>query len=373
MSSNSFRTLSDDQLLLEVKRLAQCERRATAALIRALVEIDTRRLFLSEGCSSLFTYCTQQLHLSEAAAYNRMEAARAARHFPVVLDAIEQGQLSLTSARLLAPHLTEDNHARVLAAAVHKSKREVEELVAALNPQPQASPVIRRVPSAPSAPPSERSSPLAQIEDEHESPGVDGPAPRPVLSAVQNVTRQSPLAVAAVKPVAPALYRLHVTLPVATYEKLGRAQRILRHAVPSGDPAEILDRALTLLVEHLERRRFAEVRSPRPGSIANDGSRHVPAAVRRTVWRRDEGRCAFVGRGGRCQETAFLEFHHVEPYAAGGATTVENIQLRCRAHNQYEARLFFGDMEVREDRPAWGDLAAAVVARRAASIAVGTH
>ena len=73
------------------------------------------------------------------------------------------------------------------------------------------------------------------------------------------------------------------------------------------------------------------------------------------MWRRDDGRCAFVGRSGRCRETGFLEFHHVEPYAAGGSMTVENIQLRCRAHNQYEARLFF-DNEVnfvREDRLQW--------------------
>ena len=58
------------------------------------------------------------------------------------------------------------------------------------------------------------------------------------------------------------------------------------------------------------------------------------------MWQRDEGCCAFVGRAGRCRETAFLEFHHVVPYAAGGAATADNIQLRCRAHNQYEAASF---------------------------------
>ena len=70
--------------------------------------------------------------------------------------------------------------------------------------------------------------------------------------------------------------------------------------------------------------------------------------MKRAVWQRDEGRCAFVGRIGRCRETAFLEFHHVAPYAAGGVGTADNIQLRCRAHNQYEADLFFGDSVVRE-------------------------
>jgi hypothetical protein len=65
--------------------------------------------------------------------------------------------------------------------------------------------------------------------------------------------------------------------------------------------------------------------------------------VKREVWQRDQGRCAFIGTSGRCRETAFLEFHHVEPFAEGGLATVQNIQLRCKAHNLYEASLFFGD------------------------------
>ena len=131
----SFISLSDDQLLTETKRLAACERSATAALLRSLVEVDSRRLYLREGCSSLFTYCTQVLHLSEGAAYNRIEAARAARRFPSVLTALEDGSLTLGSARLLAPHFTLENHDQLIAAARHKSKRDVELLVATLAPK----------------------------------------------------------------------------------------------------------------------------------------------------------------------------------------------------------------------------------------------
>ena len=65
--------------------------------------------------------------------------------------------------------------------------------------------------------------------------------------------------------------------------------------------------------------------------------------VRRQVWQRDGGRCAFVGTRGRCRETTFLEFHHVEPYSVGGDATADNIALRCRAHNTHEARLYFGE------------------------------
>src|SRR5688500_9122654 len=142
----SFSELSDEQLLAAVKRLAATERRATATLIRSLMELDARRLYLSEGCASMFTYCTQVLHLAEGAAYNRIEAARAARRFPLILAGLAGGSLTLTAVRLLAPHLTPDNHRRVLAAGRHSRKAEIERLVASLHPKPAAPPVVRKLP-----------------------------------------------------------------------------------------------------------------------------------------------------------------------------------------------------------------------------------
>jgi hypothetical protein len=156
---------------------------------------------------------------------------------------------------------------------------------------------------------------------------------------------------------APERYRVQLTASRETYDKLRRVQDLVRHTVPNGDPAEIFDRALTVLLHDLERRRYAATSSPRGPKETSGGSRHIPAAVRREVWRRDEGRCAFAGRSGRCTERGFLEFHHAEPYAVGGVATAANIQLRCRAHNAYEARLFFGPEKaevVRERRPEYG-------------------
>src|SRR5512132_2306046 len=125
-------TLSDEALVSEVSRLAREERQATAQLVAALAEFDARRLYLPAGCSSLFTYCTQVLHLSEHAAYHRIEAARAARRYPEILDGLASGDLTLTAVTLLAPHLTEANHQQLLRVACHKSKREIELVVAAL-------------------------------------------------------------------------------------------------------------------------------------------------------------------------------------------------------------------------------------------------
>ncbi|MGH8555474.1 MAG: HNH endonuclease, partial [Gammaproteobacteria bacterium] len=143
---SSVTRLSDDELLARVKRLAQREREATASLIAHLAEMDRRRLYLSEGCSSLFTYCTQVLDLSEHAAYGRILAARAVRKFPVLLEMLESGPVNLTTVGLLAAHLTPENHREVLDMARHKSKRAVEELVARLRPQPPVPSLVRRLP-----------------------------------------------------------------------------------------------------------------------------------------------------------------------------------------------------------------------------------
>ena len=136
MNPQSFQSLSDEQLLHDLETAVMRERGATAQLIALLAEMDTRRLYLQQGYSSLFTYCTGCLHLSEHAAYGRIEAARAARNFPVVLDRLADGSITLTAICLLSNHLSADNHQQLLDAAKHKTRREVEQQIAALHPMP---------------------------------------------------------------------------------------------------------------------------------------------------------------------------------------------------------------------------------------------
>ena len=137
------------------------------------------------------------------------------------------------------------------------------------------------------------------------------------------------------------------------------AQDLLGHAVPTGDLAAVFHRALTVLVADLKRRKFGATSRPRPSHDSNPGS-GTPAAVRREVAMRDASRCAFVSKDGhRCGARRFLEFHHVVPRAVGGAATVENIQLRCRAHNGYDVDLFFGPGKRRTKDSTRADSAAA--------------
>jgi hypothetical protein len=336
--------VSDADLLARVGCAAQHERHSTAQLIALLMEVDARRLYLAEGCSSLFTYCMQVLHLTEHAAYGRIEAARAARKFPVVLERIADGTLSLTAVGLLAPHLTPDNYVTVLDAARHKTKNEVLQLVARLKPKPDVPPAIRKLP-APKAPPSAAHTMAGEAN-------CDSAPAQPMPQTVATPSHR-----AEVKPLAPERFKIQLTVSRKTHDKLRRVQDLLRHSVPNGDLETIFDKALTLLIEHTERTKLAATHRPRSNRDHVSGKRHVPAAVKRAVWARDGGQCAFRGAQGRCRETGFLEFHHVIPYAAGGETSVENLELRCRPHNAYEAEQRFGMGKlplVRECREVYG-------------------
>jgi hypothetical protein len=339
--------LSDDALLARVGILVDRERHATADLIAALGEVDARKLYLGAGCPSLFIYCTQVLHLSEHVAYGRIEAARCARRYPH-LDLVQRladGTVTLTAISLLSPVMTDQNAADLLNRARHKSKRAVERLVAAIRPQPAVATLVRKLPAPRSASPMEAIALVA----EGASTNVEMLSAEQPPDSIRLVAHASTRPVA-IKPLAPDIYKVQFTLSSAGYKQLRRAQDLLRHSIPNGDAGVILERALGLFVEQLEKKKLAAVKRPRPGRRSHTRSRHIPAAVTRDVWRRDEGRCAFVGTHGRCAERGLLELHHVIPFADGGVATAGNIQLRCRAHNQYEADLW-GGADIVKNRP----------------------
>jgi 5-methylcytosine-specific restriction endonuclease McrA len=334
--------LSDELLIAETRRAAANERYATAELLPLLIEVERRGVHLGLGYSSMFSYCTGALLLSEQAAYSRITAARTARRFPQVLQMLSDGALTLSSIGLLAPHLTEETADAMLTAASHQSTRAVERLIAAWHPQPDIEVTVRALPAQSFRPDNSAADLLLDAANS------SARALHPPTSIAEPVGPAQPLMAhttpsrTVVAPLAPRRFLLKLTICEDTHKKLQRAQSLLRHSIPDGDVDTILDRALTLLLEQTLQTKCSATSRPRRTAPVSRNRRHIPAAVRREVWRRDGGRCVFAGADGRCGETAFLEFHHVIPFAAGGPTDASNLQLRCRSHNAYEATTFFG-------------------------------
>ena len=310
--------LPNSELLANLRRLVAESKQLDAVMLEQLAEVDARRLYLDEGFPSMFAYCVEALHFSEGAAYNRITAARAGREYPGVLDAVRKGDVHITGVRLLAPHLTSQNHVELLEAAKHKTKREIEMLIVErlLKPEPRS--LVQRAPSgrADLHPVSVPSTEMVR--------SVPGPASSESLGSGR--------------------FRVHFTLSPEGYTRLMELRALMRHSVPDGDVAHIFERALELLQREVRRKKLAETSGTSRTPAVTGTTRHIPAAIKRAVVERDGLQCTFESAAGRrCGSREFLEFHHLEPWAREQKHTVEGISLRCRAHNQHAARQDFGE------------------------------
>jgi len=329
MQSYSLTHVSDAALLRDLASLIASDRLTTAEILAHIAEVDARRLYAPAGYSSMHGYCVGELRLSEDAAFKRIQAARAARAFPELLAALADGRLHLIGVCLLAPHLNPSNSKDLIEGASGKRRVEIEEWLA-----------LRTAKTA-------RPEPIGFSDCELATSQVAASRPSAGPGMVQVATSQVgvPSAQVATSQVESPRSRKSEALWVRAQlsrVKLRYAQALLSHAIPSGDVDQVLDRALDALIRQLEKRKIGATARPRHGR-PSVRRRHIPAEIRRTVWERDGGQCTFVGANGtRCDGRRFLEFDHIEPVARGGEGTVENIRLRCRTHNQYEAERAFG-------------------------------
>jgi hypothetical protein len=247
--------------------------------------------------------------------------------------------------------LNEENREAILERATHRTKRQIEELVAELSPRPDVPFVMRKLsqPMAGRTPSTARGDAGGPVSGEL-VPGRVGPScpsvtPRPPLAPSQRV-----------EPLSPGRYKIQLTASAALCDKLERLRALMRSEVPSGDLAQILERAVTEKLERLEARRFARTAAPRKkltNTSTTPTTRHIPAAVRRAVHERDASRCRFVdSQGRRCSERRQLEFHHRHPFGMGGDHSAENISLLCSTHNRRLAEHDYGEAAHVRRRPA---------------------
>jgi hypothetical protein len=355
--SPSLTSFSDDELLRRLADTLGHSRRNEADLVAHIGEFDRRRLYARSAAPSMFAYCTDLLHLSEAEAYLRIAAARASREHPRLLTLLSDGRLHLTAIATLAPHLTPENCEGLLDRAVHRSKRAIEELVAEVSPRPDAPALTRRLPErrgTTTTSSAVRPGPHAAGPSVGPSPMEDAPArlqlrpdgvaplePVPATPPASHGRRR-----ATVEPLATARYKVQFTASAEFHDELERLRALMRPSVPDGDLAAIIERAVTEKLQKLEARRFARTQAPRTGPSESDTSprtRRIPAAVKRAVYDRDGGRCRYEdGQGRRCPAREGLEFHHRHPYGHGGDHSLANIALMCRAHNRHLAEVDYG-------------------------------
>jgi hypothetical protein len=300
---STLRALSDDALLARLDALVAQERESMVDVVEHLMEMERRELAVDRAYPSLFIYCVKKLGYSEAAAFARIRAARAAARFPDVLIRLRSGDLHLDSVVRLYPYLDQENCAQLLEQASGASKMEVLTLVAELQPEPEA----RRdviVPVAPS-----RAEPTAE----------------------------------AAHILAPPQHRFHFTADAELLHLVEKLRGHLRHKIPDGRLESIFKEAAQSLLARIEREKNV-LTQPTRSKVVRQGSRFVPKGIKREVWTREGGRCAYSDPSGRrCESREALEYDHIVAWADGGRSdTTDNIRLLCRAHNQRLGRRRFG-------------------------------
>jgi hypothetical protein len=277
-SASQLQRMDGKDLLAATHDLASRARVLEADLVEHLAEIDTRALYLERAFPSMFAFCLGELGFSGDVAFNRIVVARAGRKLPAVMDALRSGRVHLTGLRLLARHLTQENHLEVLAEAAGKSKREIEEIVARLAPRPPGADLIRHVPDPPAT-----------------QDGAASAVPRDPDGQV-------------ITPLSADSFKVQFTASLALRNKLLEARDLLWHQDPKGRLAAVVEKGLDLLIEKVKKERFAIVRKPRKKPEDVNGkasSRELPDAIKRAVYERDQGRCTFTDeKGRRCTKTS---------------------------------------------------------------------
>ena len=321
------------------------EKSRVAEGIALIAVLDHRKDYLAAGYSCMRNYCMGRLHMSEGRALRRIQVAKAALRFPEVFECLADGRLSVATAAVLAPHLEPETAAELLAASAFQSRDEISRLLAARS-NPSAAALAKPVGELLVEPTSCQHAPGHVISHLNHCNGVSGDC---TASGQRQAQMELPRR-GRVSPSATGEYDVRLTITPAEHEELVRAQALLGHAVPSGDPALVYARAITHYLAHLEKQRLGV----KPGAAVEAGSargRAIPKALRRLVWERDGGRCAFVSADGhRCEEIRRLEVDHITPVSLGGESTPDNLRLLCSCHNAYEAERVLGREHVQRRR-----------------------
>jgi len=331
--------LSNPQIKQQLLAKVAADRANEAEILVLIGEADHRKMYADEGHPSMFVYCVKGFHFSKDVAFKRIHAARAARDFPLLIEAVADGRLHLSAVRLIAPHLTAQNVDELVAAATHRTCDEIEEMIARR--------FVRLETLLEGQAP--RSAECHVPQPVEVASMIPQQAARPV--ALELLELGQAMSEPSVAPIAPARQpepMRWIAISLSAYEKLQRAQ-----ALTSGDVSSVVERAMDEVILKAEKHKFAATAKPQaPGARRPSlRARTIPAHVRRTVVKRDQARCTFsAGSEMRCETREHLEFDHIVPLARGGKSSADNLRLRCRAHNQREADRAFGKEFMEEKR-----------------------
>ena len=340
--------LSSEALLSEVKSLTASVYRTEVKVLVHLFEIDRRRAYLP-NYASLWNYSLQELGMSEGQAHLRIHVARVCRSFPLVLDCIGRGDMTLTVAGKLAKHLTEANHEQLLRECCGMTKAQVLKYLATRSPAKPVSSGIRRSRGG------AKSGSNDGARATHSAIAIDV-ASTTTNVAVQDRDLSTVPRRANVEPASEDTYNVRFSASGDFKAKLDRLAELLSLPPTGSNVVAVLERALDEALKQmdpkqtLERRRKRSERKGAKQASPRVSSRpwYVGRRQRDEVLERAAYQCEYIGPNGRrCTERKGLQIDHIVPKARHGTASLDNLRCLCRAHNLWAAEQVFGQAFIR--------------------------
>jgi HNH endonuclease len=330
----NLKSISDSDLLVQIKNLAGEERRITTEVLLHLREIEARHLFAELGFSSLYEYCTKELGYSESSAWRRISAMRLLKDVPEIEEQLLDGRMTVTTLSQVQSFLlqekkqknefTKDEKLELLGQVEGMSTRETERVLATISPQS-------------ALPDRERYISGNEIE-------IRFTASRELIEKLNRLK-----GLLAHNRETQSYAGLLEALADLALRKLDPVEKFKRKTKIRTKPFEKVKAELESQTDsemdssaHLNG--SGELSSPPAPKRRCVMGRAIPCKLYDKVWERDEGKCSFSSpaTGRRCNSTHALEIDHIWPFALGGETELGNLRLLCRQHNQFSAIQIFG-------------------------------
>ena len=332
-------------LMDEIECEIRAERRSTAKIVRCLAVIDSQRLYLQLGFSSLYDLVTRRLGYSSSAAMRRIKAARVAIAEPTVIAKLESGELNFATIDVLSDFVNEPPLLKDLAEEFcGRSREDAEKIVASLRPVAKSAVRDRVIPVVVAATSIE--SPLFDTTEQN-SKYFRANAQSELRKCEEFGERPDErfyLSFAASKEVKEMLDRARQLMfngePVTFEKVVGTAVNfyLSRHC-PKERQKRREERAAKIAAQKAK----AVTRSGEKSTTGGTSARQVRVTVRDRVLERDGFQCSFVSEAGeRCGCRADLEIDHIIPIGRGGSSAESNLRTLCRAHNLASACDVYG-------------------------------
>lgn len=298
--------LSDNTLLDKVKGLDQREKEIVVEVIEYLKEIESRKLHLARGYSSLFAFSTEFLSYSEAEAHIRIQAARLTQSLPEVKSLIEAGEISLSVAASAQSHFRKEN--------------------------------LRR---------KEQGKPLLNVQEKRE-----------VLELLSDSSRREAEHNLNIHFAQQSKKSLSFQVSPELEEKIERLLNLMAHRNFDRDIGRMVELLVDAELEKYELKFETEKSQncsqgelaskltiePRHQNASKLGyrsvtrKRYIPRKTRTLVWAKYQGKCSYRDplTGNACRSEHGIQFDHKLALARGGDHRPENLTLLCSAHNAWK-------------------------------------